>query len=148
MTISPNDEEAISINGTDIRSQNDSNIRSQGVYTIFTASGAAGLIYQVIWARWLGIVFGNTTVSISIVLSSFMLGLAIGSWVVGRYLQRIKDPMRLYAYLELSIGVFALCFPLLTGAVDWLFTLVVKNESPLIFSFGLLIPTVFTHKTG
>lgn len=125
------------LNRAQTRSQDSSNLRSLGVYTIFTASGAAGLIYQVIWARWLGLIFGNTTVSISIVLSSFMLGLALGSWLIGRRLHLTKDPMRLYAFIELCIGVFAICFPLLSGAVEWLFTAIVNADSPLIISFGI-----------
>ena len=137
MTIPAENEDAVSINTAKTDSQNYSGLRALGVYTIFTASGAAGLIYQVIWARWLGLVFGNTTVSISIVLSSFMLGLALGSWLIGRRLHLTKDPMRLYAYLELGIGAFAICFPLLSGAVEWIFTLVVDADSPMIFSYGI-----------
>lgn len=55
MTIPAENEDAISINRAKTDSQNYSGIRALGVYTIFTASGAAGLIYQVIWARWLGL---------------------------------------------------------------------------------------------
>jgi hypothetical protein len=54
MTVSAENEEVISFNRSRIRSQNDSNIRTLGVYTIFTASGAAGLIYQVIWGPLVG----------------------------------------------------------------------------------------------
>ena len=49
----------------------------------FLASGAAGLILQVVWARVLGIVFGNTVYAASIVLAAFMLGLALGSLCLG-----------------------------------------------------------------
>ena len=62
------------------------------IYCIFTLSGAAGLTYQVIWARWLGLVMGSTTISVSVVLSSFMLGLALGSWLAGRRLSRVRRP--------------------------------------------------------
>jgi len=56
-------------------------LRASKVYLMFALSGASALVYQIIWARWLGLVFGNTTLSISIVLGSFMLGLALGSWL-------------------------------------------------------------------
>ena len=133
-----------------------SGISALGVYAIFTASGAAGLIYQVIWARWLSLVFGNTTVSVSIVLSSFMLGLALGSWLIGRRLHLIRDPMRLYAYLEFCIGIFAICFPLFSGAVEWLFSEMVNTDTTLIISLGirsalafslLLLPTTLMGAT-
>ena len=70
---------------------------SAGVYGLFLLSGAAALVYQVIWARWLGLVFGNTTTSISIILGAFMLGLALGSWAAGRVVRRLANPMRAYA---------------------------------------------------
>lgn len=139
-----------------MNNQSDSKLSTLGVYIIFTASGAAGLIYQVIWARWLGLVFGNTTVSISIVLSSFMIGLALGSGWVGRRLHRTQEPMRLYAYLELGIGIFAICFPVLSGAAERLFILVVDTNSSPSLSFGirsilafilLAVPTTFMGAT-
>jgi spermidine synthase len=126
------------------------------VYLIFTASGAAALIYQIIWARWLGLVFGNTATSVSVVLASFMLGLALGSWVVGRMLHRIADPMLIYAYLELGIGIFAVCFPSLSVFTDRLFThIVTVDTTPLlsltvkaVLSFTLLaIPTTLMGAT-
>jgi len=137
MPISLEKNEAMGLNRTQTCNQDSSILRSLGVYIIFAASGAAGLIYQVIWARWLGLVFGNTTVSISIVLSSFMLGLALGSWLIGRRLHLTKNPIRLYAFIELCIGVFAICFPLLSRAVEWLFTAIVNVDSPFIISFGI-----------
>lgn len=134
MTITAEKAEATKSTGSSAAS---SNIRTLGVYTLFTASGAAGLIYQVIWARWLGLVFGNTTVSVSIVLSSFMIGLALGSWLIGRRLHLTGDPMRMYAYLELGIGAFAICFPILTEAVECLFMVIVNADSPAVVSLGV-----------
>jgi spermidine synthase len=131
-------------------------IKTSQVYWIFTVSGATALIYQVIWSRWLGLVFGNTTTSISIVLGSFMLGLALGSWAAGRLLFRLKNPMRAYAYMELGIGIFALCFPLLSRAADLLFTAVVSAETSapasifvraLLAFMLLLVPTTFMGAT-
>jgi spermidine synthase len=156
MAISAENEDAIPVSRTRTQRHPSSDIRTLGVYTIFTASGAAGLIYQVIWARWLGLIFGNTTVSVSIVLGSFMLGLALGSSLIGRRLHRIKNPMRWYAYLELGIGVFAICLPLLSGGVEKLFSLLVNDKTPMILSFSLRsvlafallsVPTTFMGAT-
>ena len=131
-------------------------IKTSKVFLIFTVSGATALIYQVIWSRWLGLVFGNTTTSISIVLGSFMLGLALGSWAAGRLLSRLNNPMRTYAYMELGIGIFALCFPLLSRAADLLFTAVVSPETSvqasifvraLLAFILLLVPTTFMGAT-
>jgi spermidine synthase len=131
-------------------------IKTSRVFLIFTVSGATALIYQVIWSRWLGLVFGNTTTSISIVLGSFMLGLALGSWIAGRLLSRLNNPMRAYAYMELGIGIFAFCFPLLSRTADMLFTAAVNPETSMpasifvraLFAFILLlVPTTFMGAT-
>ena len=131
-------------------------IKNSQIYLIFAVSGATALIYQVIWSRWLGLVFGNTTTSISIVLGSFMLGLALGSWAAGRLLHRINNPMRAYAYMELGVGIFALCFPLLSRTADMLFTAAVSPETSVLasilvralFAFILLlVPTTFMGAT-
>jgi spermidine synthase len=50
------------------------------LYVVFFLSGATGLVYEVIWVRLTGLVFGNTSLAISTVLGAFMAGLALGSW--------------------------------------------------------------------
>lgn len=126
------------------------------VYAMFMASGAAALIYQVIWARWLGFVFGNTTTSISVILASFMLGLALGSFVVSRKLHLIRSPMLVYAYLELAIGIFALCFPIFSLLVDTGYSQFVGSDSSAIWNLSvrtflafliLIVPTTFMGAT-
>ncbi|MBI1785267.1 hypothetical protein HYR69_08995, partial [Candidatus Sumerlaeota bacterium] len=53
-------------------------------FLCFLISGAAGLFYEVLWMRQFGLVMGNTSISLSAVLTAFMGGLAIGSWIGGR----------------------------------------------------------------
>jgi spermidine synthase len=127
-----------------------------GVYLVFTVSGSAALVYQIIWARWLGLIFGNTTASVSVVLASFMLGLALGSWLAGRLLTRIASPMAAYACLEVGIGAFAVAFPLFSSGVDRIFTALVSADSPQSTSLAvraalafavLAIPTTFMGAT-
>jgi spermidine synthase len=113
------------------------------IYLIFAASGAAALVYQIAWARWLGLIFGNTATSISIVLASFMLGLALGSWLVRRWLHRIANPLLVYAYMELGIGLFAVCFPLFSGAIDRVFTLLVSIDTAPVLSLSVRALLVF-----
>ncbi|HWF87908.1 MAG TPA: hypothetical protein VN659_03710, partial [Pyrinomonadaceae bacterium] len=60
----------------------------------FVLSGATGLIYEVLWARMLGLVFGATTLAVSTVLAAFMGGLALGSALAGKLARRIKSPLR------------------------------------------------------
>src|SRR4051812_50169581 len=67
------------------------------VYLIFVLSGAAGLIYEVVWARQLVLVFGNTTQAISAILTGYFGGMALGSVIGGRLAHRIRAPPRVYA---------------------------------------------------
>src|SRR5438046_2265024 len=88
------------------------------LYVIFFLSGATGLVYEVIWVRLTGLVFGNTSQAISTVLGAFMAGLALGSWVLGRYADRSKNPLRFYGLLEICIGISASLVPLTFRALD------------------------------
>ncbi len=103
-------------------------LRSRTVTAIFFASGATSLVYQVIWVRWLGLVFGNTTASITVVLAAFMGGLALGSAFAGRRLGAIAQPIRAYAACEAAIGSFAVVFPLLLRVVDGTYTALVGDD--------------------
>src|SRR5213083_747005 len=74
----------------------------------FILSGATGLIYEVLWARMLGLVFGATTPAVSTVLAAFMGGLALGSALAGRWAARIRRPLRAYGWMEVGIAIYAL----------------------------------------
>jgi len=88
------------------------------ILILFFLSGASGLIYEVVWQRMLNLVFGNTTFATTTVIASFMGGLALGSFCFGRLADRYKKPLRLYAYLEIGIGVFAILFPFILSGIS------------------------------
>ena len=88
------------------------------VAVCFLFSGATGLIYEVLWARMLGLVFGVTTLAISAVLAAFMGALALGSALAARFAPRINRPVRVYALIEIVVGVYALAVPMLFRGVD------------------------------
>ncbi|MDL1959414.1 MAG: hypothetical protein LWX01_05290, partial [Deltaproteobacteria bacterium] len=77
------------------------------IFLIFFLSGATGLIYEIAWAGMLRTVFGSSTLAIVTVLTSFMAGLALGSFYLGRVATRTDNPLRLYAWLETGIGIYA-----------------------------------------
>ena len=81
------------------------------VLAIFILSGAAGLIYEVVWARQLVLVFGNTTQAVSAILTGFFGGIAIGSVIGGRIADRAKRALRMYGLLELILVVIVLLTP-------------------------------------
>ena len=91
------------------------------LYFIFFASGATGLVYEVIWVRLTGLVFGNTSFSIATVLGAFMTGLALGSWFLGSLADRFDRPLRMYGFLEILIGLSALLVPIAFQSFDSLY---------------------------
>lgn len=103
----------------------------------FILSGATGLIYEVLWARMLGLVFGATTLAVSTVLAAFMGGLALGSAVAGRLASRIKRPVGAYGFIEIGIALYAIAVPLLFSSVDNLYALIWQHFQPGFFVFSL-----------
>src|SRR3989441_4421884 len=89
----------------------------RAVLLIFVLSGAAGLVYEVVWARELVLVFGNTTQAVSAILTGFFAGMAFGSAAGGRLADRVRSPLRLYGLLEIAIALVALATPALFSAV-------------------------------
>src|SRR5258706_13796989 len=71
----------------------------------FFASGAAALLFQVLWLRALGRVVGNTVWAGALVLTAFMLGMAIGGLLAARWTQRIRNPARAFAFAEITVAV-------------------------------------------
>jgi spermidine synthase len=82
------------------------NVRTLGC-AFFFVSGAAALIYEVIWVRILGLIFGNTTYAVTTVLATYMAGLGLGSFLFGRAVDRWTRPLRAYGLLEIGLGLYA-----------------------------------------
>ncbi len=80
-------------------------------------SGAAALGYEISWSRMLVVPLGNSSDATAIVLCAFMLGMALGAWILGGIADRVKSPLKLYAWLELALGVYAIPMPLV---IRWL----------------------------
>lgn len=87
------------------------------VSILFFFSGFAALVYELVWFRRLGLIFGNTVHAASTVLTAYMLGLALGAHLAGRIAPRAKRPVRLFALMEIAIGLYALCVPTLFSMV-------------------------------
>ncbi len=108
------------------------------VLPLFLVSGTAGLIYEVAWARALGVVFGNTIYAASTVLTVFMLGMALGSWFFGRLADRCTRPLRLFALLELMIGIYAIVFPAIMAATDVFYLWFFRSFHPGFYPLSLV----------
>ncbi|MDC4226976.1 MAG: fused MFS/spermidine synthase [Candidatus Manganitrophus sp.] len=87
------------------------------VSVLFFFSGVTALIYQMVWMRELVLVFGASMFAISTLLTAFMGGLALGSDFFGRRADRYSNPLRIYGFLELGIGGYALLVPFLLSSL-------------------------------
>ena len=88
----------------------------RSVFVFFLVSGFCSILYELVWLRLSMAQFGVTTALVSIVLSTFMAGLGLGSWVSGRLIRRYGSAMRtpalrFYALTELLIGISAILVP-------------------------------------
>src|SRR6185436_16563002 len=72
---------------------------------VFFLSGAAALCFETIWFRLAGLTFGNSVRAATLVLTSFMAGLALGNAIAARLGDRVRRPLLAYALIEASIGV-------------------------------------------
>ncbi|BDS13710.1 fused MFS/spermidine synthase [Aureispira anguillae] len=93
---------------------------------LFFISGFSGLIYQVLWTRQFKLLLGSSILSISIIVATFMAGLLIGAWWIGKRLakKKIKNELQYYGYLEISIGLYGILLLLLLPYSKVLFSLV------------------------
>jgi spermidine synthase len=111
------------------------------ILLIFFLSGIAGLSYQVVWVKLFANIFGHTIYAVSTVTAVFMAGLALGSYYFGILADKYKSPLRLYAFLEMGIAIYALLlfllFPLFNDIYTWIFYAL--NLSFSSFSFSRLI---------
>jgi predicted membrane-bound spermidine synthase len=88
-------------------------------YAIFTVSGFSGLIYESIWTHYLKLFLGHAAYAQTLVLSIFMGGMALGSWICSRQSHRWRNLLVAYALAEGVIGLFALLFhTLFAGAIQ------------------------------
>ena len=127
------------------------------IYLIFFLSGAAGLIYELVWVRSLGLVFGGSHLAVTTVLSVYMAGLALGSYLLGKYVQHSKRPLLLYGLLEIGVGVSAVAFVLFIKIYPSIYIPLAqgKDHAPLYLSFirvafslaALIVPTTLMGGT-
>ena len=93
------------------------------LYACFFASGAAGLILEVVWSKYLSFLLGNSIYGVSTVVAAFLGGLGIGASLGGRLAARAREPLLLYARLELIVAVLGLLSPLAYLAARPIFAL-------------------------
>ncbi len=99
------------------------------VLVLFFGSGCTSLIYQVLWMRELGLLFGNTAHAAAVALTAFFIGLAIGGYVWGKRAEKLNNPLRTYGILELGVSLAALGYFLLVPAYQHIYPFVFSSFS-------------------
>lgn len=112
------------------------------IYLIFASSGFCALVYEILWTKYLSLTFGTTLFAVSIVAATFMAGLALGSWLLGRYADREGRLLQLYALLEAGIAITALLFAptleLVQAFYHWL-SISFPAQAALVTGFQFLL---------
>jgi spermidine synthase len=103
----------------------------------FLVSGACGLVYEVVWARWLGLVVGSTARAHTVTLAAFLGGLALGNALIGRRADATERRLRLYGLLEVGIGAWGLLFPTLADRAR---TIQTGTALDLALAASLVVP--------
>ena len=97
---------------------------------IFFFSGLAGLVYEVVYAKALGVTFGGTSLAAKTVLMTYMGGMALGAWLGGMLAERTRRPLLWYAYFEAAIGLYAAVTPLLFSGIQALYVSLATDSPP------------------
>src|SRR4051794_21777378 len=97
---------------------------------LFVGSGCAALVYEIVWFQLLQLVIGSSAVSLGVLLGTFMGGMCLGSLFLPRVVSATRHPLRVYALLELGIGVVGLAVLFLMPSVDQLYTSIVGRGLP------------------
>ncbi len=108
------------------------------VAVCFLLSGAAGLLYEVVWMRLLGLSFGHTTWAVTTVLAAYMGGLALGSFILGRWADRLRRPLLAYGLLEATVGFYCLSTPFLFRSADALYLSLHRAIQPSALTAGAI----------
>jgi spermidine synthase len=108
------------------------------ILLLFFLSGFTGLVYQIVWMKRLSTVFGVSSYAVATVVTSFMAGFAVGAYVLGKVSDRSRNPLRLYAILEIGIGCYAFATPFLFDAIAGAHTLIYRNIHGSFHTFSLI----------
>ena len=100
--------------------------------TVAFFTGLASFIYEISWIRMLSLVLGASTHSFELMLSTFILGLALGGLAVRRRIDRLAQPARTLGWVQLAMGLFALAtlplYDVSFNVMEWLMRGLARNE--------------------
>ncbi|MEO1081711.1 MAG: fused MFS/spermidine synthase [Pseudomonadota bacterium] len=115
--------------------------------TCFFLSGFSALVYQAAWANYLGLVFGTSHLAVATVLAAYMFGLAVGAFLAAKFVDRVRQPVRVYGLLEGAIAVSALLVPSLIAFSHYLYVSLFGGQPYPAESAGFFQPAYFLMST-
>ena len=123
----------------------------------FFLTGVTGLVYELVWVRMLILTFGSTQFAVTTVLTTFMAGLAIGSLLFGRMIDRYENPLRVYGILEMVLGGYCIVTPLIFSAIQSIYLSLFSgggvqyaafNPTQFLLAFGgIILPSILMGGT-
>jgi spermidine synthase len=128
----------------------DSNLYNPWLLLLFFGSGCAALIYEIVWLQLLELVIGSSGISLGILLGTFMGGMCLGSLLLPRLISSRHHPLRVYACLELGIGLLGVAVMLLMPSLAQLYTIFPWHGAfmrALIAAVCLIPPTLLLGAT-
>ncbi len=117
---------------------------------LFVGSGCAALIYEVVWLQLLQLVIGSSAISLGVLLGTFMGGMCLGSFLLPRYIGTKHHPLKIYAFLELGIGLMGLLLLFGMPVVSNIYTAVTGGSvwvRAIFAAICLLPPTLMMGAT-
>ncbi|MBN1900641.1 fused MFS/spermidine synthase, partial [Candidatus Sumerlaeota bacterium] len=108
------------------------------VFLLFFGSGISGLVYEVVWTRQLTYLFGATLFAVATVLSAFMGGMALGSYLFGKWADRYPNNLKIFGMLQIGIGVSGLLLPFILSFMDPIYRTVYRNFDASFFVLSLI----------
>ena len=115
------------------------------VFGLFICSGFAGLFYEVVFAKHLGVIFGGTALAAYTVMATYMGGMALGAWLGGIMADRVRNPLKWYALFEGAIGLYALATPTLFKLIAHVYVTLaidVRPDSPVLTLWRVLLGVI------
>ena len=109
---------------------NGSSLRGKLILIIFGLSGLTALVYEIIWISPLTLVFGTPPYAVSIIIAAFLSGLALGSWIAGRFSDKVENPLKIYGFIEIGIGLYGLMLITLFSALPGIYLGLYQSTFP------------------
>ena len=100
---------------------------------LFMGSGCAALIYEIVWLQLLQLAIGSSAVSLGVLLGTYMGGMCLGSLLLPRLVSARQHPLRVYARLELGIGIMAIVVLFLIPMLDSLYAAIARHGFQGVF---------------